>query len=46
MWHFGTDSVNEYAGDEFEMTWEDGQEGLIRVYTKSMNDRRIIRKER
>ena len=23
MWHFGTDSLNEYTGKEFEMTWGD-----------------------
>jgi hypothetical protein len=22
MWHFGLDSLNEYAGKEFEVTWE------------------------
>jgi hypothetical protein len=25
MWHFGSDSPNEYTGDEFEVAWEDGQ---------------------
>ena len=25
MWHFGTDSLSEYAGEKFEMTWEDGE---------------------
>ena len=25
MWHFGSDSPNEYTGDEFEVSWEDGQ---------------------
>jgi hypothetical protein len=23
MWHFGTDSLSEYTGERFEMTWED-----------------------
>jgi hypothetical protein len=46
MWHFGTDSSREYAGKEFEMTWEDGENTMIRIYTKPMNGKTIIRKER
>ncbi|MGN6633390.1 MAG: hypothetical protein ACTHKP_14325 [Nitrososphaeraceae archaeon] len=44
MWHFGTDSLNEYAGEKFEMTWEDGEHALLRVYSKDGNEIRI-RKE-
>jgi len=48
MWHFGTDSLSEYAGDKFEMTWEDGEHALLRIYSKDMKDGNgiRIRKER
>jgi hypothetical protein len=46
MWHFGLDSSSEYAGKKFEMTWEDGENAMIRLYSKSMNSKTIIRKER
>jgi hypothetical protein len=38
-------SSREYAGKEFEMTWEDGEDALFRIYTKSMNGKTIIRQE-
>jgi hypothetical protein len=28
------------------MTWEDGEDAMIRVYSKAMNGKTIIRKER
>ena len=46
MWHFGTDSLSEYAGEKFEMAWEDGEHALLRIYTKDMKDGIKIRKER
>jgi len=46
MWHFGTDSLSEYAGEKFEMTWEDGEHALLRIYSKDMKDGIRIRKER
>jgi hypothetical protein len=46
MWHFGTDSLSEYAGEKFEMTWEDGEHALLRIYSKDMKDGIKIRKER
>jgi hypothetical protein len=46
MWHFGTDSLSEYAGERFEMTWENGEHSLLRIYTKDMKDGIKIRKER
>jgi hypothetical protein len=46
MSHFGIDSSSEYAGKKFEMTWEDGENAMIRIYTKPMNGKTIIRKER
>jgi hypothetical protein len=51
MWHFGHDGSNEYTGPKFCSTWRDGQNALIRNYTKRMNSNKsppttIIRKER
>ena len=46
MWHFGTDSLSEYTGEKFEMTWEDGEHALLRIYSKDMKDGIRIRKER
>jgi hypothetical protein len=43
MWHFGTDSLNEYTGKEFEITWEDAESALMRVYTKDLKDGKGIR---
>lgn len=46
MWHFGSDSVNEYTGEKFEVAWEDGQNALFRMYTKDLNEGTRIRRER
>jgi hypothetical protein len=53
MWHFGHDGSNEYTGQKYCSTCRDGQNALIRNYTKHMNSSRsssssttIIRKER
>jgi len=46
MWHFGADSSSEYAGKKFEKTWEEGENAMLRIYTKPMNGKTIIRKER
>jgi hypothetical protein len=48
MWHFGTDALSEYAGEKFEMTWEDGEQALLRIYSKDMKEGKgiRIRKER
>jgi hypothetical protein len=47
MWHFGTDALVEYAGERFELTWEDSEHVLIRAYTKTMRDGKTrIRLER
>ena len=46
MWHFGCDSPSEYPGNEFEVTWEDGQNALMRIYTKDLNGVTKIRRER
>ncbi|MGC1931322.1 MAG: hypothetical protein WA667_20315 [Candidatus Nitrosopolaris sp.] len=41
LWHFGVDTVGEYTGKEFEVTFGDGISDLYRVYTKRMKDGRI-----
>ena len=46
MWHFGHDSLDEYTSKEFEVAWEDGQNALMRIYTKDLNGVTRIRKER
>jgi hypothetical protein len=43
MWHFGKDSLIEYAGERFECTWEQGKNALIRIYTKDMKGDKGIR---
>ena len=40
MWHFGVDTIQEYTGKEFEVTFGDGISDLFRVYTKRMKDGR------
>jgi hypothetical protein len=46
MWHFGVDQSSEYAGKKFEKTWEDGENAMLRIYSKAMNGKTVIRKER
>ena len=46
MWHFGYDSPSEYIGEKFEVAWEDGQNTLMRIYTKDLNGVTKIRRER
>jgi hypothetical protein len=46
MWHFGSDSPREYTGEKFEVTWEDGQDALFRIYTKDLDGVTKIRRER
>ena len=47
MWHFGSDSINEYTGEKFKIAWEDGQNALFRIYTKDLKAGGIrIRRER
>ena len=43
MWHFGYDPSNEYVSKEFEVTWEDGENALMRIYTKYLKDGKGIR---
>jgi hypothetical protein len=43
MWHCGKDSPNEYTGEKFECTWEQGKNALIRMYTKDLKDGKGIR---
>lgn len=36
MWHFGVDSIDEYSGKEFHVTFEEGMTALVRIYTRRM----------
>jgi hypothetical protein len=36
MWHVGFDSLERYAGEKFEVAWEDYSGELIRAYSKQM----------
>jgi hypothetical protein len=43
MWHFGADSMLQCSGEKFSITFKDGRNVLLRVYTKQRerNDTRI-----
>ena len=46
MWHFGIDTIREYTGKEFEVTFGDGISDLYRIYTKRMkNGKNRVRAE-
>jgi hypothetical protein len=36
MWHFRVDSFDEYNGEAFHVTFEEGMTDLVRIYTKRM----------
>ena len=38
MWHFGVDSIDEYSGKEFHVTFEEGMTDLVRIYTKRIGE--------
>ena len=47
MWHFGTDSSTQYAGDRYCVEIQDALDVLTRIYTKQFNSRdRRVRIER
>jgi hypothetical protein len=47
MWHFGADASIEYVGEKFSITWELGEDALVRAYSKVMKDGKArIRLER
>jgi hypothetical protein len=48
LWHFGVDSIHEYNGKEFQVTFEEGIADLIRIYTKRMagNNKQKLRVEK
>jgi hypothetical protein len=45
MWHFGHDSLIEYSGQRFCTTWKEGENALIRVYSKNMKSNKVVRSE-
>lgn len=40
MWHFGVDSVSEYAGEKFECTWQLAEGILVRLYSKEFSNKK------
>jgi hypothetical protein len=42
MWHFGQDSLTEYTGERFEISWGDGLK-LFRVYSKDYKNKEKMR---
>ncbi len=46
LWHFGKDKfANEYPAKGYALTWGHGRE-VLRTYIKTLNDKKIKRKER
>jgi hypothetical protein len=46
MWHFGVDSIDEYTGKEFHVTFEEDMLDLFRIHTKRMeNNKQKVRAE-
>jgi hypothetical protein len=41
-YHFGKDGSETYSGQTFHRTYEDVASGLVRFYSKTMNDGRIV----
>jgi hypothetical protein len=47
MWHFGVDTRDVYTSKEFEISFQEGISGLLRIYTKHKSDgKTIVRTER
>ena len=45
MWHFGRDGKTEYSGDGFSVTFGHTRDTLVRIYTKSKNNGKVLRLE-
>jgi hypothetical protein len=39
MWHFGVDSLVTYRGQKFDITWQEGKEALLHIYSKTANNK-------
>jgi hypothetical protein len=39
MWHFGQDSLTEYSGEKFEMSWKEDLD-IFRIYSKEFENRK------
>ena len=44
MWRFGRDSLTEYSGERFHITWEEGLK-VFRIYSKGLKKKIKIRKK-
>ena len=42
MWHFGRDSLTEYSGERFHITWEGGLK-VFRIYSKGFKNKKKMK---
>ena len=42
MWHFGRDSLTEYTGERFEISWGDGLR-MFRIYSKQFKSKKKMK---
>ena len=42
MWHFGQDSLTEYSGEKFEISWKEGLE-IFRIYSNNNENKKKLR---
>lgn len=42
MWHFGRDSLTEYSGERFHITWEEGLK-VFRIYSKGFKNKKKMK---
>jgi len=45
LWHFNKDSVTEYSGEKFNCSWKVAKNLFIRVYSKELKLKTIVRVE-
>lgn len=45
LWHFSRDSLTEYSGEKFHCSWKVAKNLFIRVYSKELKLKTIVRKE-
>jgi len=46
LWHLGRDSLGQYSGKLFECSWHEAKNLFIRVYSKELKLKTIVRMER
>ena len=45
MWHFGVDSIDEYTGKEFHVTFEEGMSDLLNLTQRMEGNKQKVRAE-